>query len=741
MKTIILILFALLISLYSDLQAQVELFKKCRLGDSSYYENSVKYISDEELFQSLDFKVVSSKTLEKDIEDKNYSAAYDDWGYYLSNKRLPRFIMDDNNLLLTFEELKDKINNDSTLKKETIKNAKLVLVNEINGWGVNTVKFNSVVDFNTIEFGNIGKYGFNYWGWAQPLNYMYILTQQSKYSNKIEELFNDWYCQRYRIKGALSNLDVVFYELGLGSRFNVFLPFYFHAPEKLIWITHERMLKTFLGMGRWYYEIEKSGGYRPGNWQPFGSMSLIMLGLNFPEFKESKQWIETGVERIAEHLKYDFYPDGGHSERSPVNYTMLTYSNLRNVYYLLKNFNYKASVEDMEFRKYFKAIIDWWISMIPPNKEMPPVNDSQRIKFPLNYFLEKKNLFEDESNLGILRTLYDMDVDYPMPKYTSINHDSSGFAVMRSGWQKTSYYLNISYGKYAGYHTHDDLLSFEIHANGKAHIIDAGIGRTYDDSLFNKWYRTPAAHNTISIVESENIKKTMYDSTMDRINYCGENIQWTTLNITDYFSGLHKAYSKYGVIHARSVLFVKPIYWLIIDSVENENQKNGWLWNLHLVDTLKTKNEYYYTTDTNGIIVYPLGNYPAVIDKGFAMVKNDKRDDDFGKISWLKLIGDKKQKNNIIETLLFPYRYNLPSISFTGIEGGGRRIEYDGCEDEIYYSSGLKNKNISTDAKLVILRKKAEKLIYFAVIDGSFLKYKNNLIFKKNKKMDYEKTF
>jgi hypothetical protein len=123
------------------------------------------------------------------------------------------------------------------------------------------------------------------------------------------------------------------------------------------------------------------------------------------------------------------------------------------------------------------------------------------------------------------------------------------------------------------------------------------------------------------------------------------------------------------------------------------------------------------------------------------MVKNDKQNDDFKKISWLKLIGDKNRKCDIIEVLLFPYRNNLPDLKFTGLEGGGKKIEYDGYEDEIYYSSGLKNKNLSTDAEVVIIRKRENRIIYAAIIAGTFLEYQKNIIYKNNKKDNYEKIF
>lgn len=563
------------------------------------------------------------------------------------------------------------------------------------------------------------------------MNYMYILTKDEIYLKKLENIFNDWYTQRYRVKSIYPENDIIYYELGLGGRLNIFLPFYIQNPSKLNWITNERILKTFLGTGRWLYEVENKLGYRTGNWQPIGSYALIMLGLYFPEFKEAKEWVKIGAQRILEHLKYDYYQDGGHSERSPGMYSILTYCTLRNSYYLLQKFNYNLQVA--EFKKYFIKMIDWWISMITPNGEMPPLNDSHRATFPKRYFLEKVNLFDDFSGLGILRTIYQANNNYPLPEYTSINNDSSGFAIMRSDWSNKAYYLNVTYGKFAGYHTHNDLLSFEIYALGKAHIIDASIGRTYDDTLYNLWYRTPHAHNTISL--DSKYMTTKYDSTMDIMNYCGENVKWVSLNGIDYFSSSHNAYHRYNLKHKREIIFVKPFYWLVIDSLKGNDC--DWIWNIHSLDTIKRRDNYYLTTDTNGIIIYPLNNYKVEFDFGMAMVKNDIKDDDYKKINWLK-IKKEDNKTDCIEVIYFPYLSKKPNLNCTKILNNNKKIIYDDYEDEIYLGGNINNMNISSDANIVIIRKKAGKIFYSVIIGGTYLKYENKYIIKNNKIGNYE---
>ncbi len=738
MRMLLLSLFPVFVVLCNLTHAQVHQYKKCNLGDPVFYENKVKYITDEELFGSIELSMRALSKVDGHVKRKEYKEAFEEWGVYFQKKEKPYFIWDNDRLMVTFQDVKDKLLKDSVFSAETDYKADMVLRNEINGAGTTVVKYDSIIDFNTEEFGNIGKYALNSFPWAQPLNYMYIKTGNENYIKKMEGIFNEWYAQRYRIQTAFPEItEIVFYELGLANRFSVFLPFYLHTPDQLKWITHERMLKTFLGMGRWYYEIEKKGGYTHGNWQPFSCAALIQLGLYFPEFKESDEWIEIGVQRILEHLKHDYFSDGGHSERSPGSYSIMTYYSLRNAYYLLKKFNSSHLNRESELASYFRKMIDWWVAMIPPNREIPPINDTHRIKFPEVFFLEKALLFNDSTNLGILKKLYNLSVNYPMPDFTSKNLDSSGFAVMRSGWEKDSYYSNLTYGKFGGWHTHDDLLSFEIHANGKAHIIDAAIGRTYDDTLFNKWYKTPQAHNTVSVILNDDDAKTMYDSTMDRMNHQGENIKWSTSGVLDYFSGQHRGYHKYGITHNRTVVFVKPYYWLIIDSIENSKKRNGWLWNLHAVDTIIREGNYYRTAGKNGIIIYPVSNYPSELDKGYAMLKNEKRDDDYQKISWLKFYGEADRAVTPIEVLIYPYKDEPQKIYFVEDSMGVKTVKHGEFTDEFYYGLGLQKSNITSDAELVFIRKKKDKVIAAKIINGSFLKC-GDIKIKEKDKSDYE---
>jgi hypothetical protein len=75
---------------------------------------------------------------------------------------------------------------------------------------------------------------------------------------------------------------------------------------------------------------------------------LAQLAMVFPEFRESSSWLSLALQRLEEHLRQDFFEDGGHSERAPRNYTQATYLTYRNLYYLLSTYLPKKDAQHGE---------------------------------------------------------------------------------------------------------------------------------------------------------------------------------------------------------------------------------------------------------------------------------------------------------------------------------------------------------------------------------------------------------
>src|SRR4029079_848905 len=87
--------------------------------------------------------------------------------------------------------------------------ANRVLAHDIQGWGEISIRHGAIVDFNA-DYGESGKYGFHYWGWAQPLVHAFLLTRDPAYHAEFDALFNAWYQQRDRVKGGFDWLDVIY---------------------------------------------------------------------------------------------------------------------------------------------------------------------------------------------------------------------------------------------------------------------------------------------------------------------------------------------------------------------------------------------------------------------------------------------------------------------------------------------------------------------------------------------------
>ncbi len=488
--------------------AQLSFSDSSRMKDPSFVREHIREISETDLWASLDLDQPDLKTVQSLVHKKQFHGAATAWGTYWIGKKQPSYVtrtdhlLLDTDLLMSVESFRSDVERSTDERDTILARAAMILQNTIRVWGDSVIRFGDRVDFNR-EMGRSGKYGFHYWWWSRPLIMAAVLHGDQTYTAKFDQLFNSWYEQRNSITRGFPDLDVVYYELGLGTRNRLFIENYLLPYPQRTGVTHVRILKTVLAAGRWLHELERWEGYRPGNWQIHGSYMLAQLALVFPEFRESAEWLRVGLQRLSEHLERDFYPDGGHSERCPRNYTLATYLNYRNIAYLLKLYGVRSDVRD-RIQSSMGRTIDWWIAMLAPTGEIPAINDSHRGLFPATILRDGAGLFGKPQAFAVLRNLFGEDTgrtELP-PEFTSRHMPASGFSVMRTDWSPDALYLTVNYGPSAGFHSHFDLLDFELYAYGKPMAVDAGLGLTYDDELYHSWYRSSRAHNMVTVNDS-----------------------------------------------------------------------------------------------------------------------------------------------------------------------------------------------------------------------------------------------
>jgi hypothetical protein len=363
-----------------------------------------------------------------------------------------------------------------------------------------------------------------------------------------------------------------------------------------------------------------------------GSFGLAWIGLLFPEFKESQNWVQMGADRIARHMEADFFPDGCHSERVPSSYMLVAYRDPRNLAMLLANRAEFAEIAK-RIREPLKRTLDWYFKTLPPDGVIPAINDGSRAVFP--------NALRDDATK--LFDLHDTTCDQ------SVSLPSSGFTVMRSDASADARCMLINHGPSGGGHSHADSLSFELHAYGNACAIDSGIGYTYDDPLHRTWYTRSRAHNMLTIDGDD----------LNRKDAEGKDVVWTTLKTLDYFAATHNGYlSSKGISHRRHFIFVKPDYWLIYDVVDAKPGPSGsgsrlLNWNLH-------------SPIASLLLVLPVSDWKRSTSKGRASVRDIRgyEGKDYADIDWICFEKAIEAPNTAtLGVLLFPFQSARPNVT------------------------------------------------------------------------------
>ncbi len=712
-----LMLWGSVVLLSACAQAQLQLSDSSRINDPVYLRGQIKNIADADLFGALTLEAPGLEQVRDAWRAGDTSGAYAAWGRYRNGAHQPQYVTEMERLMLDTDLLTGYADHRASLdarpaERETIMaRAGAILRNRIRVWGDRVESFGDTVDFNR-DVGRSGKYGFHYWLWARPLLSAAVLTGDDRYVTKFRELFTRWYEQRNGIDRSIPDFDPVYYELGLGVRTKPFVDYYLMPEKDRPWSTHRDMLKTFLGAGRWLYQLEEWEGYRPGNWQIVGSFALVQLALTVPEFKESPAWLALGLLRLTQHLDRDFFADGGHSERSPRNYTSLTYLTYRNLAYLLDAYHTQPEIA-ARIRAAIGRTIDWWVAMMTPLGETPALNDSHRGLFAARIMEDADRMLGIKEGAAVVHRLQDGTAGGAgaLPPYTSRHLPASGFSIMRSSWDRDALYLSITYGPFAGFHSHADLLAFELYAYGKAMAVDAGLGMTYDDTLYVPWYKSTRAHNTVAL----------NDSDMAREGYAGENVVWESGPDLDYFSADHRGYAERGAVHRRQILFVKPSYWVVFDEVTCTHAHDTLSWYLHAPVRMQQEGDRFVSTEFPGLLVAPATPMATKTGWGRAATTGDPVPGRTMEVNWLRF--DQVTEAGAVRrfpVLLFPFHERPLALRFNG-EGPSQFVVAVGDTTDFLSFGPQKSGRIRTDAACAWVRTVGGNVVRFSTAGAGFM--------------------
>lgn len=303
-----------------------------------------------------------------------------------------------------------------------------------------------------------------------------------------------------------------------------------------------------------------------GNWLTMECNGLMHVGVLFPEFKDAETWRKTASERLYAELDKQVYPDGAQIELS-TGYHQVSLLNFAAAW----NVAHINGVEmPADYVAKMQRMFDYDLDVSMPDGYAPGLNDAGRTnmmaqaKMGLTYFPERKD-YQWLATLGKEGT---------KPDVGSIALPFSGHVVMRSGWELDDRYMLFDAGPYGYGHQHEDALSFVIYAYGKYMLVDPG-NYPYDSSDWRRYVLSTRAHNTIRVDGLD-----QHRNGRPRQEYVVSQpmpIRWTSDAKFDYAQSTYDdgygSDSSVQVKHTRSVVFVKPEYWIVVDTLVPSDEK------------------------------------------------------------------------------------------------------------------------------------------------------------------------
>ena len=313
--------------------------------------------------------------------------------------------------------------------------------------------------------------------------------------------------------------------------------------------------------------------YNAGNHQIFEAMGLGLLAVYFPQFKESDRWATISSRCIARHLQREVGSDGAYFERCGYHSVAMSFTG-----HLVATI--RANRDEKRFRalmspatlQRLQKMYKWMLAMVAPDWTMPAFGDHGAYS--------QYRFFQP-----------------PPPLRTqSVSFPKSQFTVMRN----RDFYMAVDHGPLGGQHSHVDNMGFVAYAYGRPVALDAGIGAVYSDPRYNRWFRTAQAHNVVVVDDAQPEK-------------LSERVSWRSTQAADFLVMRSRGYEySHGVIHERTIIFVKTGYWFIHDRLIASGE-HRYTWLLHTPVDLRPAAVGRWAG--TGLVVLSTEPGPAVIER------------------------------------------------------------------------------------------------------------------------------
>lgn len=508
-------------------------------------------------FDALDLDLPALKEVKAAVAAKDTNAAKAAWARHLETRTNPKWLWSHRDKAKITQLLAQKGDDLSS----HVAPADLVLARTFNPQG----KVRQLdKDINWIIAGE-ETHVLSRFAYFNDLGLAYWKTGDAKYATDFVDITKDWLADN-PVPSDLSGVtksNTTWRTLETGIRVTQWfndMELFMDAPQFDAQAKYQ-MSKSLMEHARYLYEWTPK--FRGGNWQVIEATGLATAGIMLPEAKQSKEWRERGLLRLSEHMESDILPDGGHSELTP-SYHEWVLQQYANTAQLARVNGIDASGLTARHEKMY----EWLQKLSQPNGIVPPIADTHdpldiRDNMATGALMYNRPDFKflgAKSGPASWVWLFGADafdqyakMPSKKPDYTSALLSESKYMTMRSGWNASDNYLLFDAAPGSVGHSHADKLQVLAYA-GRELLIDPGI-YSYGEPLSTKYFRNPEAHNVVLIDGKGSPREKGTDARLSA---------WQSLGAADFASGTTDFD---GLRFQRSVVFVKPGYWVVVDNI------------------------------------------------------------------------------------------------------------------------------------------------------------------------------
>lgn len=396
-----------------------------------------------------------------------------------------------------------------------------------------------------------------------------------------------------------------------------------------------KTLATLLQHGAHLYETNQE--FHSGNHQTRGLSALAMVSILLRDFEGTDKWYEHSMMLLEEHLAKEINGDGFQFERT-VHYHISDIGNYYYVYQLAKksNLNVGQFWEDK-----LKSLFTTLVKIAYPDKSAPVLSDDTNIPWAekndisgaltlgyllfedpeMGYFANnnvqaKMYWYLSDSQLKMLK-----NIEAKKPEYKSLHFPTTGYYIMRDGWNMSDNMMIISAGLDAlkPDHQHGDMLGIQAMANGKVILPNYQV-RYYLKDL--ELFKNSMTKN-VALVDKE-LQGKQYTSNKGGSGFGKfkelpnpKVISWTTNDKMDVFVGSHDGFENIGVNYSRQVIYLKKDFWIVKDNFKSDkSHEYKQVWQGHFSNEQAPNLIRTTFDDGSGLDIYQLNKIDEVKSDG-----------------------------------------------------------------------------------------------------------------------------